>query len=78
LIWGLIGYAIGFVAMFRASVRFARKDSEYDWDMDDPHDVVMLTLVSFVVALVWPLTLIAGITMAIVKKAYTHDKEVQL
>lgn len=73
MLW-LVLYAVGFVAMFRASVRFARTDSEYDWDMDDAHDVVMLTLVSFAVSLLWPVTLIVGITMALVKRGYERGR----
>jgi Sec-independent protein secretion pathway component TatC len=74
MLW-LILYAVGFFAMFRASVRFAQKDSEYDWDMDDNHDVVLLTVVSFAVSIVWPISLIAGITMGIVKKAYQRGEK---
>jgi hypothetical protein len=71
MLW-LVLYVVGFFAMFRASVRFARTDSEYDWDMDDVHDVAMLTTVSFAVSLIWPISLVAGITMALVKKGYNR------
>lgn len=72
--WWLIAYFVGFVFMFRWSIRFAKFDGEYDWDMDDVADVAALTLISFLVALVWPASIVAGITLAGVKRMYLNGR----
>ncbi len=62
-------YIVGAFWMFRLSIKVQIK-GDYDWSMNDPYDVFMLTFLAFFAAILWPLTLLGGITMALVKKMY--------
>lgn len=70
--WFLLAYAVMAVLAFRASVKFGRHDSDYDWDADDNYDMAVLALVSFVVALIWPVTIIAALIVRGVRRMYRN------
>jgi len=70
--WFLLTYAVMAVLAFRASVKFGRHDSEYDWDADDNYDMAVLALVPFVVALIWPVTIIAALIVRGVRRMYCN------
>lgn len=71
MIWVLL-YGVGAVAMLRSAVRYAATKDDYAWDMDDIHDVFFLAFFSLISAVLWPLTLLLGIGMALVKRAYAR------
>jgi len=68
--WLLLAYALMAVLAFRASVKFGRHDSDYDWDADDNYDMAMLALVSFVVAVIWPVTIVTALVVRGVRRMY--------
>ena len=70
--WFLLAYAVMAVLAFRASVKFGRHDSDYDWDADDLYDMATLALVSFVVAVIWPVTIIAALVIRGVRRMYRN------
>ena len=70
--WFLLSYAAVAVLAFRASVNFGRHDSDYDWDADDNYDMAVLALVSFVVAVIWPVTIIAALVIRGVRRMYRN------
>jgi len=71
LIWVLI-YAVAAMIMFASSIKFAATKDDYDWDMEDSSDVARLCLFAFISACAWPLVLVGGMVMALVKRAYLH------
>jgi len=70
--WFIVFYGIMAVLAFRASVKFARHDSQYAWDEQDNYDMVVLAFVSFVVAAIWPMTIIAALIIRLVKRIYRN------
>ena len=70
--WFVACYGIMAVMAFRASVKVGRHDSDYDWDEEDNYDMATLALVSFVVAAIWPVTIIAALFVRLVKRMYKN------
>ena len=68
--WFFACYGIVAVFAFRASVKFGRHDSDYDWDEEDNYDMALLAFVSFMVALIWPVTIVAALFVKLVKRMY--------
>jgi len=66
----IIMYAVVAVLAFRASVRFGKKESEFDWDETDPVDMAALGAISLVIGFFWPLCIIAAIGLRIVRSIY--------
>ena len=74
--WALLTvYMIGAVFAFRSAVRYGKDKSGYVYDMSDIEDVAQLASLSTLTAVLWPLVLIGGIMLAIVRRIYANTKD---
>lgn len=64
--WWLALYLIGAFLMGRSFVRFSGKSEE--WNLDDSFELGLLSLLAVLVAVLWPLSLAAGLLMAVVRR----------
>ena len=72
--WIVGGYVVVALFAFRASVLFGVHESDYAWNMTDRRDVASLAFISFVVALLWPLALIVGWLLFVVKHIFANEE----
>ena len=74
--WSLIAvYMVGAVLAFRSAVRYGKTKSGYVYDMSDIEDVAQLAALSTLTAVLWPLVLISGIMLAIVRRIYANTED---
>jgi hypothetical protein len=66
----VLAYLVVALLAFRASIRFGKNDSEYDWDETDATDMAALGAISLFVGLFWPLCIIAAIGLQTVRRIY--------
>jgi len=70
MFWLLL-YLIVAALMARSFIRFAVDSGE--WDMNDVLDVGLVGLLAFLVALIWPLSLLVGLLIALVHREVDRD-----
>lgn len=76
--WALLTvYMVGAVLAFRSAVRYGKTKSDYPYDMSDIGDVAGLAALSILTALLWPVVLIVGIVLAIVRRIYANTEDGQ-
>lgn len=73
MLW-LIAYLVGIAVMFRAAVKYMKHTSEYDWDVEDPHDLFFMSFFSVVGSLFWPITLVLAGVAVFVKTTFIKVK----
>ena len=65
-----VGYVVGAFVMAAAHIRYCVTESDYAWDMDDPEDILVLGVMTMCLAFLWPIAVVIGTMLAVIKKAY--------